>query len=142
MAAKFLAYIETISDITSLRSKYNTHLPSTDTNAFNSESSVLINDAECQPHWISLRHWLVTCLYHCTAIYRLGYNNNNNTYKDLTLEIQRMLNVKTEVILVIIGANGTMSKSFRKYMSKIPGNMKSRDCRKQLYWALHTYFGK
>jgi len=31
-------------------------------------------------------------------------------YKDLTKEIQRMWNVKTKVIPVIIGANGTISK--------------------------------
>jgi len=42
-------------------------------------------------------------------------------YKDLTIEIQRMWNVKTKVIPVIIGATGTISKSFRKYMSNIPG---------------------
>ena len=42
-------------------------------------------------------------------------------YKDLTVEIQRMLNVKTKVIPVIIGATGTISKSFRNYVSNIPG---------------------
>jgi len=42
-------------------------------------------------------------------------------YKDLTIEIQRMWNVKTKVITVTIGATGTISKSFRKYMSSIPG---------------------
>jgi len=42
-------------------------------------------------------------------------------YKDLTLEIQRMWNVKTKVIPVITGATGTISKSFRKYVSNIPG---------------------
>ena len=51
-------------------------------------------------------------------------------YEDLTIEIQRMWKVKTRVIPVIIGATGTISKSFRKYI------------RKQPYWALHTYFGK
>ena len=40
-------------------------------------------------------------------------------YKDLTIEIQRMWNVKTRVIPVIIGATGTISKSFRKYLSDI-----------------------
>ena len=35
-------------------------------------------------------------------------------YKDLTIEIQRMWNVKTKVIAVIIGATGTISKSIRK----------------------------
>ena len=35
-------------------------------------------------------------------------------YKDLTIEIQRIWNVKTKVIPVIIGETGTISKSFRK----------------------------
>jgi uncharacterized membrane protein len=42
-------------------------------------------------------------------------------YKDLTIEIQRMRNVKSRVIPVIIAASGTISKSFRKYVSTIPG---------------------
>jgi hypothetical protein len=33
-----------------------------------------------------------------------------------------MWNVKTRVIPVIIGAAGTISKSFRKYVITIPGN--------------------
>ena len=33
-----------------------------------------------------------------------------------------MWNVKTKVIPAIIGATGTVSKSFRKYVSNIPGN--------------------
>jgi hypothetical protein len=41
-------------------------------------------------------------------------------YKDLTIEIQRMWNVKTTVIPVTIGANGTISKSLIKYVSSIP----------------------
>jgi hypothetical protein len=43
-------------------------------------------------------------------------------YKDLTIEIQHMWNVKTRVIPVIIGVTGTISKSYRKYVSDIPGN--------------------
>jgi hypothetical protein len=42
-------------------------------------------------------------------------------YKNLTTEIQRTWNVKTNVIPVIIGATGTISKSFRKYLSNVPG---------------------
>jgi len=42
-------------------------------------------------------------------------------YKDLTIEIQRMWNVKAKVIPVIIGGTGAISKSFRKYVSNIPG---------------------
>jgi hypothetical protein len=65
-------------------------------------------------------------------------------YKDLTIEIQRMWNVKTKVMPVTIGATGTISKSFRKYVSNVlyQENMKSRNYRKQPYWALHTYCGK
>jgi hypothetical protein len=48
-------------------------------------------------------------------------------YKDLTIEIQRMGNVKTRVIPVITGATGTISKSFRKYVSNIPGNHEVRE---------------
>ena len=40
-------------------------------------------------------------------------------YKDLTIEIQCMWNVKTRVIPVITEATGTMSKSFGKYVSDI-----------------------
>jgi len=43
-------------------------------------------------------------------------------HKDLTIEIQLMWSVKTRVIPVIIGAPGTISKSYRKYVSNIPGN--------------------
>jgi len=63
-------------------------------------------------------------------------------YKDLKIEIQRMWKVKTKVIPVIIGATGTVLKSFRKYISNIPGNHEVRNYRKQPNWAPHTYFGK
>ena len=49
-------------------------------------------------------------------------NNNNNNNKDLTIEIQRMWNMKTTVIPVITGVTGTISKSFRKYVGNIPGS--------------------
>ena len=51
-------------------------------------------------------------------------------YKDVTIEIQRMWNVKTNVIPVIIGATGTISKSFRKYVSNIPGNHEVKELQK------------
>jgi hypothetical protein len=51
-------------------------------------------------------------------------------YKDLTIKIQRMWNVKTKVIPVIIGATGTISKSFRKYVSNIPGNHEVKELQK------------
>jgi hypothetical protein len=53
-------------------------------------------------------------------------------YKHLKIEIQRMWNVKTRVIPVIIGGTGTISKSFRKYVSDIhvPGNHDVKELRK------------
>ena len=51
-------------------------------------------------------------------------------YKDLTIEIQRMWDVKTMVIPVIIGATGTISKSFRKYVSNLPGNYEVKELQK------------
>jgi hypothetical protein len=53
-----------------------------------------------------------------------------------------MLNVKTSVIPVIIRATGTISNSFRKYVTTIPGNHEVSNYRKLPYWALNTYFGK
>jgi len=48
-------------------------------------------------------------------------------YKDLTTEIQRMWNVRTKVIPVITGVTGTISKSFRKYVSNITGSQGTRE---------------
>jgi hypothetical protein len=39
----------------------------------------------------------------------------------MMMMMKRMWNVKTNVILVIIGATVTISKSLRKYLSNIPG---------------------
>jgi hypothetical protein len=39
-------------------------------------------------------------------------------------------NVKTRIIPVIIGATGTISKSFRKYVSSIPGNHEVKELQK------------
>jgi len=51
-------------------------------------------------------------------------------YKELTIEIQRMWNVKTKVILVLIGATGTISKSFRKYVRNITGKHEVKELQK------------
>jgi len=52
------------------------------------------------------------------------------TYEDVTIEIERVWNVKTKVIPVIIGATGTFSKSFRKYVSNIPGKHEVKELQK------------
>jgi heme-degrading monooxygenase HmoA len=41
-----------------------------------------------------------------------------------------MWNIKTTMIPVKIGATGTISKSFRKYVSNIPGNHEVKDLQK------------
>jgi hypothetical protein len=51
-------------------------------------------------------------------------------YKDLIIEIQCMWNVKAKVILVITGETRTISKSFRKYVSNIPGNHDVKELQK------------
>jgi len=51
-------------------------------------------------------------------------------YKDLTIEIQRMCNVKTKMIPVTIGATGTIPESFRKYVSNIPGKHEIKELQK------------
>jgi hypothetical protein len=51
-------------------------------------------------------------------------------YKELTIEIWCMWNVKTRVIPVIIGATGTISKSVRKYVNTVSGNHEVREKQK------------
>jgi len=41
-----------------------------------------------------------------------------------------MWSVKTKVIPVIIGGTGTISKSFRKYVSNIPGKHEFKELQK------------
>jgi len=51
-------------------------------------------------------------------------------YEDLTIEIQSMWNVKTRVIPEVFGATGTVSKSFRKHVSNIPGHHDVKELQK------------
>jgi hypothetical protein len=51
-------------------------------------------------------------------------------YKDLTIEMQRMWNVKTEKIPVIIGATGTISKSLIKCVINLSGNHEVKELQK------------
>ena len=54
-----------------------------------------------------------------------------------------MWNVKPKVISVIIGATGTISKSFRKYVSNIPGKHEVKELQKTaILGTAHTHFGK
>jgi hypothetical protein len=51
-------------------------------------------------------------------------------YKDLTIEIQRMWTVKTNVIPVITGATGTICKSLTKYLCNIPAKHEIKELQK------------
>ena len=51
-------------------------------------------------------------------------------YKDLTIKIQCIWNVKANVIPVIIRATGMISESFRKYLSNIPGEHEIKELQK------------
>jgi uncharacterized protein YycO len=51
-------------------------------------------------------------------------------YKDFAIEKQLMRTVKTRVIPVTNGATGTISKSFRKYVSTISGNHEVKELQK------------
>ena len=64
-------------------------------------------------------------------------------YKDLTKELKRKWNIRTKVIPVIIGATGTISKTFRKYVSNKPGNLEVKELPKTLYavWSAHGLEG-
>ena len=61
---------------------------------------------------------------------------------DLIAEIEYMWNIKSKVISVIIGTTQTISESFRKYLSNIPGKHNIKELQKTSHQALHTYFGK
>jgi hypothetical protein len=63
-------------------------------------------------------------------------------HKDLAIEIQRMWNVKTKVIPVIIRATGTILKPFRKYVSNIPGKHEVKKLQKTAILGTATYIGK
>jgi hypothetical protein len=61
-------------------------------------------------------------------------------YKYLITEIQRMWNVKTKVTPVLIGATGTVSKSFRKYLSSVPGKHDIKELQKTaILGTAHTH---
>jgi hypothetical protein len=55
-------------------------------------------------------------------------------YKNLSIKIQRMWNMKCSVIPVIIGATGIVNKGLKKYMETIPGKHSTDSLqKKQLY---------
>jgi len=68
-----------------------------------------------------------TCLFIDIAISGVTFvvkkePQNILKFKDLTVEKQRMRNLKTKVIPVVIWTTGIISKSLIKYINNIPGN--------------------
>jgi hypothetical protein len=53
-----------------------------------------------------------------------------------------MWNVKTKVMPVIIGATGTISKSFRKYLSSVPGKHEVKELQKTTILGTAHMLGK
>jgi len=63
-------------------------------------------------------------------------------YKDLTIEIKPMWNVKSQVIPVIIGATGAISQSLRQYLSNRPVKREIREVQKTaLLCTAHLLWG-
>jgi len=52
-------------------------------------------------------------------------------YADLTIETQRMWNLKTTVTPVIIGETGVISNSFREFSSNIVGNEEIKEIKRK-----------
>jgi 3-deoxy-D-manno-octulosonic acid (KDO) 8-phosphate synthase len=54
----------------------------------------------------------------------------NLNYEDLKIEMQRVWNVKTKVVPVMVGAAGTVSRSSRKRQSNVPGKHEIKELHK------------
>jgi hypothetical protein len=57
-------------------------------------------------------------------------------YIDLRTEIKLMWNVKTKVVPLITGTTGTISKSFRKYLSNVPGKYEIKKLQKTAIFGI------
>ena len=76
---------------------------------------------------ICFRYIIVNTLHKDNNKDNNNNNNNNNVIKkeaeklleDKDRTIQRMWNVKTRMVTVMVETTGTISKSFRKYLSNI-----------------------
>jgi hypothetical protein len=70
---------------------------------------------------VSSKHLLSALPIFLLPLAHNNYNDNNNNNKR---------NVKTDMIPVITGATGTISKSFRKCMSNVPGKHEVKELQK------------
>ena len=51
-------------------------------------------------------------------------------YKDLEIEMQRMWKVETKVVPIVVGALGTITKDFEKYVKMLPDNISIEEIQK------------
>jgi len=51
-------------------------------------------------------------------------------YGEVTTDIQNLWNVKTEVIQLMTGTTGSVSESFTKYLSSMPGKQDIKELQK------------
>jgi hypothetical protein len=67
-------------------------------------------------------------------------SENKLKYNNLSIEIQRMWNVKYFIIPVIIGATGIVTKGLKRYLETIPGkhSIDYLQKKKKLYYRHHT----
>ena len=60
----------------------------------------------------------------------VAISGDRNVIKKEAEKILKYKDLTTKVIPVIIGATGTISKTFRKYVSNIPGNHEVKELQK------------
>ena len=60
-------------------------------------------------------------------------------YKDLQTEVDRMCQLKTSRISIIVSALGLVKKGTAKHLEKIPGKQNLAEYKKQYLLVLHTY---
>lgn len=59
-------------------------------------------------------------------------------YRDLSIEISRMWDMRTEIVPIIIGALGAIPKTLNKNISKVPGQIKTQELQEAtLYSTAH-----
>ena len=62
-----------------------------------------------------------------TGVKNLQNNNNNNKYLDLARELKKLWNMKVTIVLIVIGAFGTITKGLLKRLGGLGSWRTSRD---------------
>ena len=63
-------------------------------------------------------------------------------YSDLRVEISRMWHCRTLVVLVVLGALGTVHAGIARWLDVIPGHHNLQHLQKQCFWDLLGSFVK